>query len=99
MILEEFEGSLKAEPGSLLIDRAEGPDFRFHIDPATKLLTAIDLVIDPKDLEKGAPPGQKIAIEKLGWTAGTVSTQVPKADAFAYQPPKGFSKVESICAE
>ncbi|MBV8076119.1 MAG: TlpA family protein disulfide reductase [Planctomycetaceae bacterium] len=95
-ILSEFDGTLKSEPNALLIDRAEGPDYRLRVDPATKLLTAIDLVIDPKDLEKNTAPGQKIAIEQLGWSAGSVSTEAPRADAFAYQPPKEFSKVESF---
>ena len=46
------------------------------IDPATKLVTAIDLVSDAKDLEQGAPSGQTIASETIGWKAGTTGTRL-----------------------
>jgi thiol-disulfide isomerase/thioredoxin len=80
---------------ALLFDQAEGPDIRLVIDPKTKLLKGIDLVIDPKDLATGLPQGQKLSIQTFGWNAGAVSTKEPKGDLFAYQAPKGVTKVEN----
>lgn len=103
--LEEGEGALKLEPDrqlggrpvrSVLIDMPKGADFRLLVDPDTKLLKGIDWVVDPKDAAADAPPGQTVTVDRIGWSPGAVSSAVPKADAFAYVPPKGFDKVESI---
>jgi thiol-disulfide isomerase/thioredoxin len=98
-------GRLKAESGqkvgdasfpSLLLDQPEGPDLRLVIDPATKLLKTIDLVVDPNDIARRAPKELKVEIGRIGWTAGDVSTKTPEDKAFAYEPPKGYTKVESL---
>ncbi len=86
----------KAEGSALLIDLVEGPDLLLRVDPSTKLLSAIELKIDPARLAKSAPPGQTLSIEQFGWTAGSVSTQVAKDRSFAFEPPKGFTLVESL---
>ncbi len=86
----------KADEAAVLIDLVEGPDLLLKVDPSTKLLTAIDLKIDPKELARSAPPGQTLSIEQFGWTAGTVSTLPIKDQAFAFAPPKGFTLVESL---
>lgn len=80
---------------TLLLDQIEGADARLSIDPATKLLTAIDLIIDPKTLEASGREGHPIKIAKLGWEAGAVSTDAAKAPSFAFEPPADFSKVDS----
>jgi thiol-disulfide isomerase/thioredoxin len=104
--LGQLGGSLQLAPDdpkagaakhpALLIDQQEGPDIRMEVDPATKLLSRIDLQIDPSDLEKSAKAGQAVTIEQFGWTSGAVSTQVQKERSFAYEPPKGFTKVDSL---
>jgi len=99
--VDELGGSLQLDPAdakgqTLLIDQNNGPDLRFKIDPATKLLKDVDLVIDPKMLEQAAQAGQPVKIDRLGWSAGAVSTTAAKDRTFAYEPPKGFTKVESF---
>jgi thiol-disulfide isomerase/thioredoxin len=99
--VEGLGGSLQLDPAdakgqTLLIDQVDGPDLRFKIDPATKLLKDVDLVIDPKMLEQSAAAGQPVKIERLGWSAGAVSTTAAKDRTFAYEAPKGFTKVESF---
>lgn len=99
--VEQLGGSLQLDPAdakgqTLLFDQVEGPDIRCTIDPATRLLKDVDLVIDPKMLEQSAAAGQPVKIDRLGWSAGAVSTTVAKDRAFAYEPPKGFSKVDSF---
>ncbi|HMB06054.1 MAG TPA: redoxin family protein [Isosphaeraceae bacterium] len=98
-------GTLKVEPDqkvgdatcpALLLDQPEGPDVRLVIDPATKLLKSIDLVVDAKEIARRAPKELKVEIGRIGWTAGEVSTKAPDAQAFAYEPPKGFTKVEAL---
>lgn len=81
---------------ALLVDQSQGPDIRLLVDAKTKLLTGIDLVIDPKQLTESAPKGTTIKVGRLGWTPGTVVTKAPKDDAFAFKTPEGFSKVDSI---
>jgi thiol-disulfide isomerase/thioredoxin len=82
------------EGTALLIDLQEGPDLLLRVDPAKKLLTAIELKIDPAQLAKSTPPGQTLAIDRFGWTAGTISTQVPADRSFAFVAPKGFAAIE-----
>jgi thiol-disulfide isomerase/thioredoxin len=87
----------KPENSALLIDLAEGqPDIILTIDPATKLLSGIDMKIDPKLVAQAARGGQELAIDQFGWSSGAISTQVPKDRSFAYEAPKGFAKVDSI---
>jgi thiol-disulfide isomerase/thioredoxin len=83
-------------PASLLIDQEDGPDIRMDVDPATKLLSRIELQIDPKVLARSAAGGQPVTVERFGWTSGAVSTQVAKDHTFAYQAPKGFTKVDTL---
>ena len=54
MILEQMGGTLRPAPAadkrddeSLIIDLQEGPDLLLRVDPATKLLSAIEVKIDP----------------------------------------------------
>jgi thiol-disulfide isomerase/thioredoxin len=81
---------------SLLIDQEDGPDIRMDIDPTTKLLSRIELQIDPKVLARSAEGGQAVTVERFGWTSGAVSTEVGKDRPFAFQAPKGFSKVDTL---
>ncbi|MFO0887826.1 MAG: redoxin family protein [Isosphaeraceae bacterium] len=95
----QLGGSLQLAPGNpqaLLIDQAEGPDIRLDVDPATRLLSRIEFQVDAKTLARAAEAGQKMEIQDFGWQAGKVSTQVPKDQAFAYEVPKNFSKVDSL---
>ncbi|WP_165250928.1 redoxin family protein [Paludisphaera soli] len=98
--VEQLGGSLQLVEGdggvqAILIDQQQGPDLKMTVDPKTKLLSGVDLVIDPKVLEQSAQQGNPVKVEKLGWTAGAVATEAA-ADAFAFKAPEGFSKVESF---
>jgi thiol-disulfide isomerase/thioredoxin len=98
-VIGELGGSLQMandDPSVIVIDQQEGPDLRLAIDPATKLLSAIELVLDPRDLARAFQDGKPITIERFGWTAGKVAREVPETRSFAYQPPKDFSKVDSL---
>ena len=86
----------KDKATSLLLDQPEGPDIRLVIDPATKLLKSVDLVVDPKALSARAPEGMKLEIGRIGWSAGAVVTKAPADTAFAFVPPAGYTKVESL---
>ncbi len=104
--LGQLGGSLQLAPAdakagspgaqSLLIDQQEGPDIRMDVDPATKLLTRIEFQIDPKTLAASVPVGQSITVEQFGWASGTVKTELAKDHSFAYEVPKGFTKVDSL---
>ncbi len=104
--LGQLGGSLQLAPAdakagspgaqSLLIDQQEGPDIRMDVNPATKLLTRIEFQIDPKTLAASVPAGQSITVEQFGWASGTVKTELAKDHSFAYEVPKGFTKVDSL---
>jgi thiol-disulfide isomerase/thioredoxin len=79
-----------------MIDLRDGQRLALQIDPTTKLLSAIDLKVDPARLARSAPPGQSLSIEQFGWTAGAISTQVPPDRSFAFESPKDFTKVDSL---
>lgn len=98
--VEQLGGSLQlvgddAAP-ALLIAQGDGPSLKLSVDPKTKLLTDIDMLVDPKLLEKAAQQGKKVKVDKLGWVAGPVSTEPAAADAFAFKAPEGFAKVDSF---
>ena len=79
---------------ALLIDLGKGaPGVLLTVNPATKLLSSIDLKVAPDVLAD-----RKISIEKLGWSSGTVSTEVPRDRSFAFEAPKGFAKLDSSLA-
>lgn len=77
---------------ALLIEIGKGaPAILLTIDPATKLLSNIDLQIPAETLK-----AQNVSIEKLGWAAGAVSTAVANDRSFAFDAPKGFAKVDTL---
>jgi thiol-disulfide isomerase/thioredoxin len=84
---------------ALLIDQEQGPDYRLLIDSKSKLLKGIDVVVDAEAMMKEAPANQKIEIGQFGWYPGTITTEAPGQDAFAYEPPKGFTKVETFATD
>ena len=69
------------------------------VDPATKLLSSIEMKIDPEQLAQGLPKGQTVSIEQFGWTSGAVATQLPKDRSFAFEAPKDFAKVDSLVGQ
>src|SRR5262249_22818448 len=99
VMLDQMGGTLRPSPAKspegkpdgdvILIDLQEGPDLLLRVDPATTLLSAIELKIDPAQLAKSTPPGQTLAIDQFGWTAGAISTKVPADHSFAFAAPKG----------
>ncbi len=91
------DSKTKPAPSAILIEFEKGrPGIVLNVDPATKLLSSIDLKIDPEQLAAAGPAGQKVSINKFGWSAGAVSTEMPKDQSFAYSAPKGFAKVDSL---
>jgi thiol-disulfide isomerase/thioredoxin len=82
---------------TLLIDfDGDRPDILLTVDPATKLLSGIDLKFDPETLAKSGPGGQPIEIEKFGWTSGLVSTKPVKDEEFAFVAPAGSALVDAL---
>jgi thiol-disulfide isomerase/thioredoxin len=92
------EGS-GAKSTSLLIELRDGPALLLRVDPASRLLSAIELKVDPERLAQAGPAGQKVSIESFGWFSGTISTRVAPGQSFAFTAPGGFVKVDSIFAQ
>lgn len=86
----------RPESRDLMIDLPDGPDLVLRVNPATKLLTGIELLIDPEQLAKSAAIAGAASIEQFGWTAGEVSTRVGADRSFGFKPRDGFTKVESL---
>ncbi len=71
------------------------PAFFLMIDPATKLLKAIDLSFDAKALAEVFPEGQGVKVDIFRWLAGPVTT-APAADpTFAFDPPKDYARFDA----
>ena len=66
------------------------------VDPATKLISSIEMKVDPEQFARGLPHGQQITIEQFGWNAGAIATELAKDYSFVRQVPQGFAKVESL---
>ena len=67
-----------------------------NVDPASKLISSIEMKVDPAQFSRGLPNGQEIAIEQFGWKAGAIATELPKDHTFVYEAPKGYAKVDSL---
>jgi thiol-disulfide isomerase/thioredoxin len=106
-ILEAAGGRPRAAPDralgdrtvkALVLDRDAGPDLLLLVDPETKLLVRIEQVLGPQAPDAGLPDGAKVSEIAVAWSSGTISTGAPQAEAFAMEPPKGFSKVASLAS-
>ncbi len=95
----EPAGTAKPESHDLMIDLPDGLDLVLRVNPATKLLAGIELKIDPEQLAKSASAAGALAIEQFGWTPGALSTKVAGDRSFAFKPPDGFTKVESLAGQ
>jgi thiol-disulfide isomerase/thioredoxin len=73
-----------------------GPALVLTIDPDTRLLTAIDLAVDPDSLGEKVPGGQAPSGITVGWRSGEASTEPAGDDAFKLGTPKGLAKVEAV---
>jgi len=86
----------KYDNSDLMIDLPDGPDLVLRVNPVTKLLAGIELKIDPDQFAKSLAAAGAITVEQFAWTPGAVSTQVAGDRSFAFKPPDGFAKVESV---
>ncbi len=100
-VLREFAATLKndadRESGGkphrvIRIVCGDGSEIRLLVDPATKLVREIDLVVNAKKMSDTL--GASVVVNRLGWTSGPISTAQPGPDAFAFKPPKLFSKID-----
>ena len=106
-LIYDFAPKIASEPDQvegdvtykvLRLDEAENYDWRFLIDPRTGLLAHVDLIVKG-DAAKGSIAGADTHVESLRWSAGTVSTETPKAEAFTFQPPEGYKAVAKLEVE
>ena len=79
----------------LRLDESDNHDWRFLIDPKSGLLAYIDLVVEG-DAARSSIAGGDTHVESLRWTAGAISTVVPPAESFAFQPEPGFQQVGKL---
>jgi thiol-disulfide isomerase/thioredoxin len=87
----------KAKRVALMIEFADRTtQFILNVDPATKLLSSIEIMVDPEQLMRGVPKGQEIAVEQFGWKSGAIATELPKQYSFVYTAPNGFTKIDSL---
>ncbi len=87
----------KAKRVALMIEFADRTNrFMLNVDPATKLLSSIEIMVDPEQLARVVPKGQEIAVEWFGWKSGTIATELPKQYSFVYKAPNGFTKIDSL---
>jgi thiol-disulfide isomerase/thioredoxin len=79
---------------AFMIDLPDVLDLLLTVEPKTKLLTGIEMKIDPERIKDTLKDG--VTIQQWGWRSGEVSTAAIKDQAFAFQPAEGYKKVESL---
>ncbi len=70
--------------------------FLLKVDPVSKLISSIEIGVDPKQLALGVQDGHELAVEQLAWNSGKIVTDLPNGLRFVYAAPKGFTKVDSL---
>jgi thiol-disulfide isomerase/thioredoxin len=70
--------------------------YLLKVDPASKLISSIEIEVDPEQLPRGVTKGQGIAVEQFGWKSGAIVTDLPKGHTFGKAAPKGFTEVDSL---
>lgn len=80
---------------TIWIEPDQGPEILLLIDPETRLLQRIELIVEGEDLQAKAPPKTTISDLKIVWSSGQVQTESPGAEAFAFVPPEGFEEVKA----
>ena len=93
-LLDAMGGTPRVEADAIRIDHRDGPDLLLRVDPATRLLSAIDLNIAPSRPADGPTP----SIERFGWTAGAIATRLPADRSFAFVAPEGFTATTDLKA-
>lgn len=84
---------------SLAVDAGVGPDYLLRVDPASKLLRRIDVIVPEAVVEEDAPVETTLGAIRLTWTAGEVRTDAPDSEDFAFEPPIGFNEVKPLRAD
>jgi thiol-disulfide isomerase/thioredoxin len=75
----------------LRVEYKDGPDLRLTINPDTKLVRRVEVLMKPSE---GLPPQE--GRPELAWSSGPITTQPPPDGAFAFEPPAGFAKVADL---
>ena len=92
----EADRTVDGQPCQVLrVDANGGTIYRLLIDPARKLVRAIDVTPDPKALDVLFPAGTSVKVEAYRWSAGSISEKPPAA-AFAVEVPANFTKVGEL---
>ncbi len=78
----------------LFVDWARGPGYRLLVDPETRIVQAIEVVHALEVFNQQAPPQFRASALSVSWTSKAIRTRMPEADAFAFRPPQGFTKVD-----
>lgn len=87
----------KAENDSdLLLQTPAGYTYRLVADPASNLLTRIELQTSAEKLEAASPPGLELADLQISWNAGTISTAPLPEKTFLWQPTEGYTQVAEL---
>ncbi len=73
----------------LLLHRKKSPDLRLILDGKTLLVTRIEIVLSPQEIENEPT----IVPNSIAWDAGAIATTTPDDSAFAFKPEKGVEKV------
>ncbi len=80
---------------SVVIEQEQGPGLRLLIDPQTRLLRRIELIVAADQLQAKAPPKTTLSDLKISWSSGPIETEAPKPEAFTFNPPEGFDQVQA----
>jgi hypothetical protein len=78
----------------LLLTTPSGLTARLKIDPATHLVTRIELAPPTDPPASDTVPGRHLGASTLAWEAGPITTDPPAPTAFEWSPPKDFMPLQ-----
>ena len=90
----EEDGEFDGETVRVLRVASVGrPDWRLFVDPDRLLIVGAEVVVSAEALDAIAPPGTSLDEVSVVWSARSIHTDAPPADAFAMEPPPGLAEV------
>ena len=91
----EDDRELDGHPVKVIRLSPEGaPPVRLLIDPASKLVERVEMIISEEQIQAKSPPGTKLSGLDVSWNSGAIATTAPPASTFAAEPPDGYTKIE-----
>jgi thiol-disulfide isomerase/thioredoxin len=76
-----------------------GPGLNIWIDPTSKLITRIAVLVRPKNTADRLVPGSSLEVESLTWSAGVIETGSLPASTFELTKPGDYKEIAALAKD